>query len=1003
MLSRLQSFIAIDLETTGLDPDKDEIIEIGAVKFIDGQELASFNEIVFCDTRLSSLVLSITGLSDAQVAAGVPLEKALIALEEFSQGLPYVAHNAEFDMLFLKSSWKKAGKLVTDESKIESNTESANVTENVVGNLDSTESNSEESLESGGEDSEKLEDARDLPLVQHAVFDSLVLSRIAWPDAPNHRLDTLGQWLELPSVDSHRALPDAQRAGLVFLKAQQRLSEYSQQTLSNLAHVATYASGSWKELFVQDKTEAKAFFAEHQNPDTGIEAQTRLSQVNDNMLRQDRIDQIAGPNGIAEKEIPGFESRKTQLQMMHLTARAIHENQILAVEAGTGTGKSLAYLLPLALNALHKGRRAMVTTATKALQHQLLDQEISTVEKLCGGKLKVAILKGRENYICVQKYSEILEYPSRWLGPTECLDFLALITWMESTQSGDIMSNSGFNPERNPVLWSKLRSDARSPIDSSSPLYERCFYHRSRRFAANAHILIANHSLFMRDLQYDFSLIPTYDVLVIDEAHKLRDTAYRQLGRQVTFFRLRHLMSTLQNVSESQVGLLKTIADEFSAQQEVELANSLTLCWDKPQSSEKSLQKFLNRLARNGKKASKETDNKLRFKGMMSYAFNVDPSQVLSELQSLLESLRNLHGMIQSRSIGLAGRLAGITLEIEDFRRDFEHICTGASSDEVYWLEDFQNPHKSHMRSCPLDLDEALGKKLESLESVVLTSATLSFNGQLQYFLRSIGLGSVDRRRLETRILKSPFDFAAQRKILLPSFTPHPTQKGSQQELNQILAKALPPLNTSTLVLYTSVTALRNSRNALWPSLSSQGRKLFAQHVDGSHSNVLHLFRNSPDACLMGTDAFWEGIDLPGRSLRLLVITKLPFPVPSDPIVAAQSERLEEQGINPFYEFFVPETVLRLKQGLGRLIRNSSDHGVIWICDPRLLRERYARAFFKSWEQDGQVVDTIEDLINITAKALDLPHVEMENTGNEVISSETPAEVIAAESKELET
>lgn len=943
MLQLLREFVAFDLETTGLDSDKDQIIEFGAVKVRDGRIEETFSQLVRCESALTPLVQSLTGLTNEMLCEGRDLADALDGFTAFCGDLPLIAHNSDFDTTFLRLAARQLER----------------------------------------------------PSLANPVYDSLYLSRIAWPTMANHRLETLATTFDVRIETTHRAVPDAEKAARIFLLAQERLSGYSPQTLSNMSHLLAGIETPWSRFFGAPELPPSVVY----RPVPAASPLGPGKLVREALDRRE-VDALFQPDGSLSKLLPDYEARKSQQTMAGLTAKAINLGEVLVAEAETGTGKTLAYLLPAVLWAMKNNQRVLLSTATKSLQQQLLEKESALLAELFPDA-RIAMLKGRENYLCLGRFEQVLKEPSRWLQPEERLGVLPIISWLEGAETGDIQENSGFNHERNPVLWGKLHSDARSPIAKDSKLAEQCFYQRARRKAAQSHLIVVNHSLFLRDMQLDYSLLPSYEVVIFDEAHRLRDAGHNQLGREITFFKLRHLLQAVCPTPDAWSGVLGAVHEALREQgeslEELEaLREAVFHC-------EKQLQRFFNKIARNAKKNRKDGDSKFRFTDRLLYAVNTDPQKVLDALDELLAGLQSLGGRLSHLDLStgpgfrwepLSRELATAQGALGDFRRDFSHVCNVEAEGEVYWMEDYLNPHRIRLRSSPIDLGSIFRERMyDILQTVVFTSATMSVNHQLQYFTRRMGIDELDRGRVQTKVLKSPFEWKTQRRILLPRFAPSPNQKDTLDKLNGQLFDCLRRVETRSLLLFTSVHALKTCRAQLGARMAAIGRKVFAQHVDGGRENVLHLFRHNENACLLGTDSFWEGLDLPGKSLELLVITKLPFPVPSDPMVQAQSEKLQAEGKNPFYEYFVPEAVLKLRQGMGRLIRHSQDRGVIWIFDPRLLRERYAKAFFRSWDQDGRETATPQDLVRETLEGLGMaPPSAM----SEAVSSERASEIESA-------
>jgi len=893
----LTEFVAVDIETTGLDFERDFLLELGAVRFRDGVETESFSRLVKPGKPLSAFIETLTGISAAEAEAGSDVAEALEAFDAFCGGSPRVAHNSQFDRRFLK----RAG--------------------------------------------ERLE----RPEPQVVWFDTLLGSRIAWPLQPSHRLESLVERFDLLSGGAgHRAATDARAAGLLFLRIQAEfdsLAERDPELHQAMSWVLRGSGVAYESLFPGSGERAPRLdigaAEDEEIPSLGLPREVSADP--------DAVAELFTQGGLlAEGEV--WEPRAAQADMARAVASAFDTESFLLAEAGTGTGKSLAYLVPAARWALAAHDRVVVSTATRTLQDQLLGKELPQVARLLGSALRVAVLKGRSNYLCVRRFAEHLADPAR-LDPAERENFLPLLVWARSTVSGDIEECHGFGRDRNAGLWSKLQSDGKAAIPPRHPLFRRCFHQRARRRAEAAHVLVVNHALLLSDLALDHALLPRFERLVVDEAHHLAASAHEHLGRKVSLQILRRAIHPLAETHDRRAGLLGTLQERpdlpltalpLAGSAREDLANC-----------DRRLHRFFQKL---GEKIGRRgEEQKFRLKEALVHEAGVDPTPVLAALDQALATLASLRqeltGWDEAESKGWLTDLASGEGAVLDFRRSLQILCDAASEANVHWIEDWSNPAHLALRGSPRDPGEALAEKLWStLRTAVFTSATLAIRGRGEHFERRAGLLRVDEARMKRVRHPSPFKLRTQARVVAAGWLPRPGEKGHADALADALRDVVLPLGRRALVLFTSERSLRETRDRLAADCRAAGRLLLAQGIDGNRDALLSMFRRHEGAILLGAESFWEGVDLPGRELELVAIARLPFPVPNDPLVSARAEEVEAEGGSSFAQCFLPEAWLRLRQGIGRLLRRADDRGAILVLDPRAVKERYGPFLADAWE-----------------------------------------------------
>ncbi len=603
-------------------------------------------------------------------------------------------------------------------------------------------------------------------------------------------------------------------------------------------------------------------------------------------------DFILGPDGPLAQTIPGFTARPSQRDMATRIEHALVEHGVFVAESGTGTGKTFAYLVP----ALLSGRKVLISTGTKHLQDQIFYRDLPKVRAAMASPAKTALLKGRANYLCLHRLELVTDTSA---------DMETVRQWARRTRSGDIGEVTAVAEDSQ--LWPQVTSTTDNCLGSKCPRFEDCFVRRARKDALEADVLVVNHHLFFADLALKVEgfgqLLPGVDAVIFDEAHQLADIAS-------VFFGL--------SVSRSQLDQLvrDTVAEEIRDPSGVEglrpAAGRL----------EKAAADF--RLAL-GKESRREAWGALSGEEFhAAYANLIENLSGLGELLALAgghsEAMTSLHGR--------AGELLDRLYLIQD----------GAPNEYVPWLE--TSTRGFVIALTPLDVSRPFAEHLGDAErSWIFTSATLAINGDFSHFREQLGLADAD-----TACWESPFDYGHQGLMYLPEGLPDP---GTPAYTEQVVELSLPVLEASrgrAFLLFTSYRALNIAARRL------AGRLEYPVLVQGDapRSELLQRFRELGNAVLLGTASFWEGVDVRGEALSCVIIDKLPFAAPDDPVLRARGRALEEQGRNPFMEMQLPQAVIALKQGVGRLIRDETDSGVLVLCDPRLLSKGYGKIFLSS-------------------------------------------------------
>lgn len=911
----LSDYIAIDLETTGLDAEKDEIIEIALVRFQSGQVVDSLNALVKPEQQVRPFIFQLTGIDPQELDAAQPFSEVVPLIADFVKDLPLVAHNAIFDARFLTKALKQ----------------------------------------------------HQAPS-DYVFFDTLLLSRLVWQNVGNHRLETLVQALGIKRSSIHRALPDAEACGHLMYQALQKIEQFSPWEKWHLAQLAQ--NSNWSSIFpLPDVSPENPYFI----PVAEAEPAELLPEP---PSFPDRIRPWMNRDGVLSEHLPGYTPRKLQLQYAEIEERNLYKGGIAVLEAETGTGKTLGYLLPALLKASQSNDRILISTSTRALQEQLWQKDLPALTPLFGSKIRPALVKGRQNYLCLRKMEEHLRYAEKLLTEEEHLTIMPLISWVTRSLTGDTGENAGFHIERNRQLWNKLQSDSSTCVGKPCTYYEQCFGLKARRRAGEANIVLTNHYLALQDLNLDFSLLPPYEHAIFDEAHRLPMVSHEVFGKRIWFFRFRNHVKILAHVKSPENGLLAEIED--SCQQD-EAAQSLAkICRSRIQDSEKQLHRLFIKIG----KAIHKLKNKqnLRFTMGLQAEFNCDPKPALEALASLKEGLTQLSTRLRELDIpvGFGRDLEGSATLVEEFRKDLEFVTLAQRDDWAFWLEEPGNPHTLVIQAQPLEPGSFWAQKFHPwIHSALFTSATLVAENDMSFFESQMGLRSRSHENFKrpfSRVLHSSWDVDEMRQIIIVDFLPKPNDNAFQDALDDFLCELLPQVPRNTLALYTSINSLIQSHSKLSEPFAKAGKTLMSQHSDGTVDNLVEVFRKHQNACLMGTQMLWEGVDLPGEALELLVIPKLPFPTPGNSLIQAKGEMIRARGGNSFKELFVPEAILSLRQGLGRLIRHEEDRGAVLLLDKRLTQEKYGRSFTNLWKHKHHIAHDMDEVKQLLGLAKSSQH-----------------------------
>lgn len=938
-------YVALDTETTGLEAGRDELIEVAAVRFQDAEVLGTWHSLVKPAGPLPEAITRLTGITADDLAAAPMFYTLIPELARFIGDAPVVGHSVGFDLDFLA--------------------------------------------------------AQGLPLPNDRI-DTHELSTLLLPELPERSLGSVARSLGIALPEQHRALADAQTVRQVFLALRQRLLELDLVLLEEAVRLAGQAR-DWplrtllEEVLVEAGREAfgkrrpstqplaKRLVRPEERPDPLVES------GDEHPLDSERLAEMLTPEGLFGRAFPHYEYRPQQVEMLRAVVRTFNHGGQLIVEAGTGTGKSVAYLIPAVALAVRRGRPVVVSTNTINLQDQLFYKDLPDLQRVLAqagpgendlrelAAFRAALLKGRNNYICLRRWESLRRSPN--LTPEQVSVLVKTLLWLPRTATGDRVELALVSKEYS--AWNDVASHpaACGGVDCPYQQQDRCFFYRARRRGEAAHVLVVNHALLLADVATENRVLPAYRYLIVDEAHHLESAATNQLGFHITAEEILGHLAAISRVGSGgrEEGLLSLLPALWRDEKVPPAARQTmeTLCREVRAGIEparQATQAFFNTLdefLRQNQEGTVSNQYETHWRITPQVRIQPDWSEVeiaWEEVARELLRIRDRLARIYQLCLQMVERPAGddldtsldgprrskssaeaqdLLLEVSlagqrtaEILEQVTAIVSQGKSNGIYWVSLEPQNHNLGLHAAPLHVGELLRAGLyRQKEALVLTSATLSTDGSAAFLRERLGLPEADEL-----LLDSPFDYARAALLLVPEDMPDPRDPQYARALARILVETGQASEGRMLVLFTSHSALRQAHAAIRRALERQDIAVLGQGIDGSRHVLLDKFRRNPRSVLLGTSSFWEGIDVVGEALSVLVIAKLPFTVPSDPVFAARCELFEDA----FYQYAVPQTVLRFKQGFGRLIRSQTDRGVVILLDGRVLTRAYGPTFLHS-------------------------------------------------------
>ncbi len=675
--------------------------------------------------------------------------------------------------------------------------------------------------------------------------------------------------------------------------------------------------------------------------------------------------------GPLSKISEAFEERPVQVQLLQNIVKAFNENKIAVFEAGTGVGKSYSYLIPAVLWALVNHERVIISTGTINLQQQLCEKDIPAVEKIVGKKFKYVLMKGRQNYICLRRLNDAVSILDLFEGESDELKKIA--EWAQSSPTGS-RSDMTFMPSEN--VWTKINSESDACMGKKCPFFGECFVMKVRKEASTANLIVVNHHLLFADIESrlsgagydDAAVLPPYHHIIFDEAHGIENAATSFFSESVNRFKLNKLINQMyRKRKNSEYGHLCSLAvlsaNDGKAQDAFDVTNKIKLALTNVEIAAKDL-------------LANEYTKRL-FEGTAR-----DFGPLLVAIGELCRSLGAFTGIIREVMDGIDedDKDAPCYWESKVILRHLESYVIllknfsvwDEKRDDVFWIQkrrlppdmirDGADPDYITLTQTPLDISHLMNDGVfEPMASVICTSATLKTGHDFSYWMRRAGVTLAGEERIIKGEFPSPFPYNRNMLFAVPSDAPTPDRFEFQQWIEMALPRLIQAAAGRTLVLFTSYESLKSAHRATAASLRNFPGRIMKQG-DDDNGKLLEAFKKENESVLFATDSFWQGVDIPGESLSQVIIVKLPFTVPNDPVFVARAEAIEKRGGSSFMELSVPEAVIKFRQGIGRLIRRSDDKGVVVVLDRRIYEKKYGSLFIATMPECKKMYEPLSEI-----------------------------------------
>ena len=888
------SFVCLDTETTGLDENA-EIIEIGMVKVIDGQIADRYSQLVKPKHAIPETITQLTGIDDAMVEDQPYWEDMEPAVLDFIGDYTLVAHNVSFDRGML---------------------------EHHLGRI-----------------------------LLNPWVDTHDMAKIFTPTLTSYKLISIASALDIEGQGFHRALQDADITAQVLLKLTGIACQLDPDTISAIVSIFKDTDCGLTTLLKSIQRDIVA----HAEIGKTYPASEKVTPVYGKrpLLSFQQMEQFFEPDGLMAQATESYQHRPQQLEMQRTIAKAFEYKTHGIIEAGTGTGKSFAYLLPALLWAYENQCRVLVSTNTIALQEQLYTKDIPFLKQCLDFDFPVALSKGRSNYICMRRFEQYLRQAAT-VSWTEKLFLAQLVHWLTFTEQGDKETLNLNKLEHQ--YWAAIASQTETCLGGQCSRFRDCYYMNNRKACENSMLIITNHALLLQNLKLENQILPGFDYVIVDEAHNLEDEATRQFTDTVDLEFMRktaqHLLRNNSVVSRI-VNKVKDLHEDTDTYAELLLAQRQLK--EDVDFLEQQIKTTVNYIF---------TVRQLSHNNEWRITAKERASDWWQQLASQLERIGDLVMTVHNRLSHIRNRIdmfedldllaKELVFQQSWFSGQYKFLDTFLGEkrkNDIYWIEYTQSSWGANLclSVAPIDVMPLLKERLfEAKDSVILTSATLAIANNLKYTAQ---LYLLEDEEYLSYITPSPFNYSRQSCIAIPTDIADYSQVSEETYsamLIQSLEKIIQSVTGGVLVLFTSYAMLNKTYFALKQCPDLKGYNILAHGQDGNRTSILHSLNKTENTVVLGANSFWEGVDVKGTGLTTLIITKLPFQPPTKPITSAKMEYIQSQGKNSFSAYSLPQAVLKFRQGCGRLIRSADDWGSIVILDRRVLSKGYGKEFIHS-------------------------------------------------------
>ncbi len=907
----MSSIVALDIETTGLDPQKDRIIEIGAIRFNNTRIEKEWHSLINPGRPLPPFITQLTGITDQMLVKAPPIQNILSDLGDFIGNNPILGHSIKFDLSFLRKYH--------------------------IG-------------------------------INNKILDTYEIASVINPTLSRYGLSALAQHYGIIIPATHRALDDARVTRALYLQLYEAIRKLPIRLLAEIVHITEgvdwegyYAFQSVLRERTQELVSPAAMESIFNGPlfTRPVEnASSIQGNSNPQPIDIEELSALLNQGGVFSKYYPNYEYRPQQIAMLEAVARALSNSQHILVEAGTGTGKSMAYLIPAAYWSLLNNLRLVISTNTINLQEQLINKDIPDLLNAAGIDLRATVVKGRSNYLCLRRFENF--YRRGPQNADEARLLAKLLIWLQFTETGDRAELNLNNPADRDIWNSISAEDSGCTVENClKRTGGRCPFYRIRQAAQSSHLLIVNHALLLADVATGNRVLPDYDYLIIDEAHHLEEAITNGLSFELTRFDFERINREIGGPNNGLLGRVTEIIEKcFTPSEQASIHHHIQEVIDLSIRIDHLSREFFSAIdlffynLREGQEIGMYAHQE-----RIGSASRSQPGWDIietswDELEKVLVAFLEIVHQIQQ---AIAENIESIIELDEDLYTDFANLIQRCNEmlenihalvfkpnpDMIYWVEIKNNNGNISLHAAPLHVGPLMKKYIwNEKASVILTSATLTTANDFQYIRQRLQADEA-----EELAVGSPFDYETSTLLYLANDIPEPSDRFAyQREVEKCIIQTCRASQGRALVLFTSYDQLRRTSLAISPALNKEDIVIYEQGEGASAHSLLDHFRSADKAVLLGTRAFWEGVDVPGEALSVLIITKLPFDVPSDPIISARSETFDD----PFYQYSLPEAILKFRQGFGRLIRSKQDRGVVIILDKRIQSKRYGKFFLES-------------------------------------------------------